>query len=74
MKPDSQDRKVSHVPWKFCPSCKEISYSAATHYDSWPCPHCRTELKMEPEYDLNQAKALRDENRSARVAKEHPKS
>mgnify|MGYP000944177636 FL=1 len=50
------------MPWKFCPKCKEISYTAATQYEAWPCPHCDTELKDEPEYDITQAKALRKQN------------
>jgi acetyl-CoA carboxylase beta subunit len=65
-------RKVNHVPWKFCPACKEISYSAATHYETWPCPHCGTDLKVEPEYDIHQAKALRDQNANKKVLKESP--
>lgn len=56
------------MPWKFCPSCNEISYSAATQYDSWPCPHCSTELSKEPEYDIQQAKALRDQNHARKAA------
>jgi len=54
--------RMSELPWKFCPTCKEISYSAATHYDAWPCPHCGRELRNEPEYDIKQAKALREQN------------
>lgn len=50
------------MPWKFCTACKEISYSAATHYEAWPCPHCGKELRNEPEYDIMQAKALRDQS------------
>jgi len=50
------------LPWKFCPSCKDISYTAATHYESWVCPVCGKELKNEPEYDSAQALALRNKH------------
>ncbi|HHY17979.1 MAG TPA: hypothetical protein GX524_07850 [Firmicutes bacterium] len=49
------------MPWKFCPYCKEISYSAATHYKTWKCPACGKELRNEPEYDNAQALALKNE-------------
>jgi ribosomal protein S27AE len=74
MEPGPHDRKVTAVPWKFCPACKEISYSAATHYESWSCPHCDTDLKKEPEYDINQAKALRDQNRPQKTTKDESKT
>lgn len=50
------------MPWKFCPACKQISYSAATHYTSWQCPYCGRELKDEPEYDSLEARALKDKH------------
>lgn len=39
------------MPWKYCPACKGLSYSADTHYKSWICPYCGKELKDEPDYN-----------------------
>ncbi len=48
------------MPWKFCPACKQISYSAATRYDSWLCPYCAKQLKGEPEFDGAEAIELKN--------------
>lgn len=50
------------MPWKFCPNCKQISYSAATNYESWLCPYCSNDLYSEPEYDIETAKSLKREH------------
>ncbi|MEW6723453.1 MAG: hypothetical protein AB1331_00830 [Bacillota bacterium] len=39
------------MPWKKCPHCQQLSYSAATNYSTWPCPECGANLAMEPEYE-----------------------
>jgi DNA-directed RNA polymerase subunit M/transcription elongation factor TFIIS len=53
---------VNRLPWKFCPYCNEISYTAATKYRWWPCPKCGKELKDEPEYLLQEAIAVKNEH------------
>ncbi len=58
------------MPWKYCPDCGEISYSAATHYDTWSCPHCGRELRDEPEYDRKEAQALRTKRIDNRAQKQ----
>jgi len=57
------------VPWKFCPWCKQVSYSAATHYKTWICPYCGQELKNEPDYDINEVQALMKEEQGKKQRK-----
>lgn len=33
------------MPWKKCPHCEGLSYSAATNYQSWVCPYCEKDIK-----------------------------
>ncbi len=39
------------MPWKRCYYCGGYSYSAATFYDHWICPHCHKDLTGSPECD-----------------------
>ncbi len=34
------------VPYKVCPYCREVSYSAAENpKSSWLCPHCNRDIR-----------------------------
>jgi len=37
------------VPWKRCPNCQRLSYSAATTPIRWICPHCEHDLTLIPD-------------------------
>lgn len=37
------------MPWKRCPNCQRLSYSAATTPIRWICPHCEHDLTLIPE-------------------------
>jgi len=41
------------MPWKRCPNCHQLSYSAATTPIRWECPHCRHDLTLLPETNPN---------------------
>ncbi len=32
------------MPWKRCPHCEGLSYSAATRYTKWVCPYCDSDI------------------------------
>lgn len=36
------------MPWKRCPHCGGLSYSAATNRKDWPCPYCSKDLTEFP--------------------------
>ncbi len=37
------------MPWKRCPFCDGLSYSAATNYKIWLCPYCEKDISSVPE-------------------------
>lgn len=37
------------MPWKRCPNCQRLSYSAATTPIRWICPHCEHDLTLIPD-------------------------
>lgn len=37
------------MPWKRCPLCNGLSYSAATNYEVWLCPYCENDISSAPE-------------------------
>jgi hypothetical protein len=40
---------VIPLPWKRCPECQGLSYTAATNYSSWVCPYCNEDMTRSPE-------------------------
>jgi len=43
------------VPWKRCPNCQRLSYSAATTPIRWICPHCEHDLTLIPDITPDRA-------------------
>ncbi|MCR4397635.1 MAG: hypothetical protein NUV93_01570 [Firmicutes bacterium] len=37
------------MPWKRCPFCGGLSYSAATSYNEWLCPYCEKDITSAPD-------------------------
>ncbi|MEW6080272.1 MAG: hypothetical protein AB1576_00475 [Bacillota bacterium] len=53
------------MPWKKCPFCDGLSYSAATVYQTWLCPYC--------EKDIASAKDCQPDREEVEAAKANPR-
>jgi hypothetical protein len=40
------------LPWKECPYCGGLSYSASPLLDEWLCPYCSKDLTSLPSTDI----------------------